>query len=101
MQQYVTSSISSLGLGNRRFSLSRQESTEQPQNVNTTTTSSFTPIPTPHIQSLGGTASGGSSSSSIFSVVAPSVASGSGISNYPAGGVVIGNPNATNPLLGK
>ncbi|XP_037880919.1 BAI1-associated protein 3 [Glossina fuscipes] len=101
MQQYVTSSISSLGLGNRRFSLSRQESTEQPQNVNTTTTSSFTPIPTPHIQSLGGTGSGGSSSSSsIFSVVAPSVASGSGISSYPAGGVVIGNPNATNPLLG-
>ncbi|XP_023161054.2 BAI1-associated protein 3 [Drosophila hydei] len=29
MQQYVTSGISSLGLGNRRFSLSRQESAEQ------------------------------------------------------------------------
>jgi len=33
MQQYVTSGISSLGLGNRRFSLSRQESSEQQSGI--------------------------------------------------------------------
>lgn len=105
MQQYVTSGISSLGLGNRRFSLSRQESSEhQSQSSSTSGTSAstlqlsgaLTPCPTPGLQSSG--------SSSIFNVVAPTVGSSPGSSsatNYPPGGVVIGNPNATNPLLGK
>lgn len=98
MQQYVTSGISSLGLGNRRFSLSKQDANEnQAQNQ----TMGTTPLPTPNIQQTTGP---GSTASNIFNVVAPTVGPGTGqgtMGNYPTGGVVIGNPNATNPLLGK
>lgn len=108
MQQYVTSGISSLGLGNRRFSLSRQESSEHQQQQSAAATTSgppstglqlsgsITPCPTPGIQS--------NVSGNIFNVVAPTVGNAAGqpaAGNYPTGGVVIGNPNATNPLLGK
>lgn len=99
MQQYVTSGISSLGLGNRRFSLSRQESSEHQQqsaSAPVQLSTSITPCPTPNIQS--------NVSGNIFNVVASTVGSAPGQTagtNYPTGGVVIGNPNATNPLLGK
>ncbi|KAI8126251.1 BAI1-associated protein 3 [Lucilia cuprina] len=101
MQQYVTSGISSLGLGNRRFSLSRQESSEHQNQQHPSTTGPpnvpLTPCPTPNIQgTIPGTAN-------IFNVVAPTVGTSPGQmsgGSYPTGGVVIGNPNATNPLLG-
>ncbi|XP_075161228.1 BAI1 associated protein 3 [Haematobia irritans] len=102
MQQYVTSGISSLGLGNRRFSLSKQDANEnQPHGVQSQNqTVTGPPLPTPNLQTTMGS---GNAASNIFNVVAPTVASGPGqgnMGNYPSGGVVIGNPNATNPLLG-
>lgn len=75
MQQYVTSGIAGLGLGNRRFSLSRQDSNEA-QDRNAT-----------------GGASGTASGMGV-TVAGPSSSGGSG-------GVVIGNPNANNPMLGE
>lgn len=103
MQQYVTSGISSLGLGNRRFSLSKQDANENQQQTSQTQNQLMagTPLPTPNLQQTTGP---GSTASNIFNVVAPTVGSGPAqgqMGNYPSGGVVIGNPNATNPLLGK
>jgi len=103
MHQYVTSGISSLGLGNRRFSLSRQESNDQDKN---------------NAGAIGGTvgqtgnigSSGSIPAGSMGMFNAPSPITGSTLSSYGAsatnlnalaGGVVIGNPNASYPLLGK
>ncbi|XP_030373043.1 BAI1-associated protein 3 [Scaptodrosophila lebanonensis] len=135
MQQYVTSGISSLGLGNRRFSLSRQESAEQQQQqqqqqqlgaaaaAGTISVGLQQQQLTPQQQqqqqqllqqqqhghaplqqqaSIGSGIGGGSGAGIYGAPAAPTATSGAGAGggNYPAGGVVIGNPNATNPLLG-
>ncbi|KAH8375508.1 hypothetical protein KR200_011867 [Drosophila serrata] len=134
MQQYVTSGISSLGLGNRRFSLSRQESSEQQSGggigiggsapggglVSAQQQPPFPqqPLqqqhslpaqqqqqqqlqhPHPPLQQQASIGSG----LGVYGAPAPptgGVAATASGSNYPSGGVVIGNPNATNPLLGE
>ncbi|EDW37713.1 GL21171 [Drosophila persimilis] len=150
MQQYVTSGISSLGLGNRRFSLSRQESSEQqsggvggvpPGGIAAATPQppfapqqqlqqQPLPLPLPLQQqqqqqqlllqqqqqqpphghpplqqqtSIGSGLGIGLGAAAVYGAPATPIAgvgaTASG-SNYPSGGVVIGNPNATNPLLG-
>ncbi|XP_036671560.3 BAI1-associated protein 3 [Drosophila suzukii] len=144
MQQYVTSGISSLGLGNRRFSLSRQESSEQQSGIGGATPGGLVsgpqqqqqqqvPFPQQQLQQqqslpqqqqqqqlllqqqqqqqqqqqhghapLQQQASIGSGLG-VYGTPAPPtgvVATSGGGTNYPSGGVVIGNPNATNPLLG-
>lgn len=133
MQQYVTSGISSLGLGNRRFSLSRQESSEQQSGSSAGGPASSTQqqqqsgFPQQHPQllqtqlsqqqllqqqqqqvphghaPLQQQASIGSGLGVYGAPAAPTggVAPTASGSNYPSGGVVIGNPNATNPLLGE
>lgn len=137
MQQYVTSGISSLGLGNRRFSLSRQESSEQQANAGGVSGSQqllpqqqqqqsqqqqqlqnqqsqqqqqllqqqqhHQHPPLQQQTSIGSGLGGLSGSGNVYgppTQPTAGVAATTGGSNYPAGGVVIGNPNATNPLLG-
>ncbi|XP_002012102.3 BAI1-associated protein 3 [Drosophila mojavensis] len=142
MQQYVTSGISSLGLGNRRFSLSRQESAEQQAGAGGVAGGSaalgaqqqllaqqqqqqqqlqqqpqqqqqlqqqqllqqqqHAHAPLQQQASIG-SGLGGVGVGVYGAPTAPNAGvagGGAGGSNYPAGGVVIGNPNATNPLLG-
>lgn len=58
-------------------------------------------MPTPNYHTGGGGSAG-----NIFNIVTQSAGvqsggSGGAGSNYPPGGVVIGNPNPTNLLLGK
>ncbi|KAH8337598.1 hypothetical protein KR059_001525, partial [Drosophila kikkawai] len=129
MQQYVTSGISSLGLGNRRFSHSRQESSEQQSGGGIgsapggglVSAQQQPPFPQQPLQQqhslppqqqqqqlqhphppLQQQASIGSGLGGYGAPAPPTggVASTASGSNYPSGGVVIGNPNATNPLLG-
>ncbi|XP_037939126.1 BAI1-associated protein 3 [Teleopsis dalmanni] len=108
MQQYVTSGISSLGLGNRRFSLSRQESSEleRASAATATTTTAIQANSGTNVVggvALGTTVGGATQTGNIFGNATPTPAAGSaGIAttSFPAGGVVIGNPNASNPLLG-
>ncbi|KAL7732073.1 hypothetical protein ACLKA6_015835 [Drosophila palustris] len=145
MQQYVTSGISSLGLGNRRFSLSRQESSEHQSNAGGVSAAAqqqqllppqqqqqlqqqqaqqqqlqqqqqqlqqsqqqqqhqqHPPLQQQHSigSGLGGlSGAGGNVYGPPTQPTVGVAATTGGGSNYPAGGVVIGNPNATNPLLG-
>ncbi|EDW68736.1 BAI1-associated protein 3 [Drosophila virilis] len=133
MQQYVTSGISSLGLGNRRFSLSRQESSEQQTGGLAGSAAAAGGALSPQQQllsqqqqqlhhqqqlqqhqqqqqlqhpplqqqtSIGSCLGGGGSPYGPPTQPNAGCAANVAGSNYPAGGVVIGNPNATNPLLG-